>query len=222
MPFNSRAIKDSLEALRGSQFKSIYAEVTAEMLNAKQWSPEEQQAMQLLSSGHSAEEIQKQIDLNAESNQKMADLYFMILLNSLIRCQNNGATHVPFSLPQAEITSWTDNYSREDFAQDLLNHKDALNSTSLGREVLGAASEYTTLYESTKTKNSEESSTFDNIVKSLDFLGGIADGLTPMSRPLVKSSVGGGITDSYSAGFAVGLFATGVCEVGGLISSLMK
>lgn len=223
MPHNSESMKNTLEDLRKSQFQSIYKDVTTQIIQTEQWTHEEKHAMQLLSEGHAPKDIRKQIDLSEESNKKMADLYFMILLNSLIRCQNKGITHAPFALPKQEITSWTNDYPRDQFAKDLDSHKKTLSHTALGREALGSASDYKTLYESTKAQKSEQSSSFDPIENSLDFLGGIADGLSPMSTTAYnRSSISGLATDSYSEGLAVGLFADGVCKVGGLFASLMK
>ncbi|MCE0721689.1 MULTISPECIES: hypothetical protein [Legionella] len=226
MASNSQHLKKNLDDIRAvSEFKENYEQVTHEMLEAEHWTPEERETMHLLSEGDDPQSIRNQIQLDEESNKKIADIYFMILLNTLIRSK----IPMPFKLPEKEITSWPDHYPRDRFASDLLKHKKELASTAVGREVMKAASEYTSLYESTvghnpdkvDQKSDNKSSTFDRVCDSLGFLYGVADGLSFSA----KSPLPGVLTmtsNSASAGYAVGMFAKGIFELGGVVATLMK
>ncbi|HHT0593348.1 TPA: hypothetical protein ACTXXA_002261 [Legionella anisa] len=226
MVSNSQHLKKNLDGMRAaSEFKEVYQQVTHDMLETEHWTHEEREAMQLLSEGNDPQTIRNQIQLDEESSKKIADIYFMILLNTLIRSK----IPMPFELPEKEITSWPDNYPIDQFASDLLKHKKEMASTAVGREVMKAASEYTSLYESTVSQNPDitnqksdtKSSTFDRVCDSLGFLYGVADGLSfsaksPLPCVLTMTS------DSASAGYALGMFAKGVFELGGVVATLMK
>lgn len=227
MPSYSHPIKKDLNNMRSvSEFKQTYKQVAQEMIAAEKWTPEEKDAMHLFSAGHAPGSIRNQIQLSDESSKKIADMYFMILLNTLIRNQ----TPMPFKLPAKEIDSWPASYSRDQFAADLLKHKKQLNTTPVGKEVMRAASEYTSLYESTVGKtsaqgvnNSEksESSPLDKAATALGVLWGVADGLAfSPSNPFPSTHTMS--SESARTGYAAAVFAKGIFELGGLVASLSK
>ncbi|MCW8397319.1 hypothetical protein OQJ26_00735 [Legionella sp. PATHC038] len=230
---SSKDVKKDLDDIRAiSEFKQVYQQVTEEMLGAEQWTPDEKEAMHLLSQGHEPESIRKQVKLEEESNKKIADMYFMILLNTLIR----NKTKMPFNLPENEIDSWSENYSRNQFATDLLKHKKELSATPVGKEVMKTASGYAALYESTvgpkpdrsveqleqgNELKQNESSAVDKACNTVGFLYGLVDGLSfSAAQPFPGALTMG--SQSASAGYAAGMFAKGVFEMGGLVASLMK
>lgn len=222
MSTGPKYFKQDLGDMRASShFEEIFKEVTEEMLPGETWSYEEAEAMRLISEGQKPQDVRAQIKLNNESNKKIADMYFMILLNTLIRSR----APMPFKLPENEISSWPDNYSRGQFAADLANHQADLGRTAVGKKAMKAASEYAGLYESTvgpKPKRAAEkaeetaykaaqgdSSTFDKACNTLGFLYGVADALLP--GPSRLPSMLTVTSQSASMGYAAGMFANGIC-----------
>jgi hypothetical protein len=231
-------ISESRNQVQLKEFDALYKEELDKVLANQNWTENECLTMEMLENGEDLESIRKKANLDEESQKKIADMYFMCLMNSLIRYKNsNPQLKLPFDIPKEEISSWTNN-SRNEFAANLKKYEPELQQTSIGRRALDIASEYTTLYESTvgplptssptskdtsSAKNT--SSTYadkafdivDTVGSSLSFLAGVAEGVSLGSRPMYCST---GST-SEAAGFAVGLFARGILEVAKLASSLM-
>ncbi|CAM2849803.1 Uncharacterised protein [Legionella steigerwaltii] len=224
MSKNPNDVKNGLEDMKAAaNFDEIYKQITEDMLQNGTWSDEEVEAMRLISEGtHDPESIRDLIELDEEANKKIADMYFMILLNTLIRSK----ALMPFKLPENEIKSWPDNYSRGQFAADLCNYKEQLSRSEVGKKAMKAASEYTALYESTVGPKSEDaakeseqtahklakgdSSTFDKVCDTLGFLYGVADALLPgPSGPSLQTMT----SQSATMGYAAGMFANGVLEL---------
>ena len=218
-------------------FEKNYKEVTQEMLEKAQWTAEESEAMGLLLEGKRPDFIRKNTQLNEESNKKIADMYFMILLNTLIRSK----TPMPFKIPEQEINSWPENYSRNQFVAALNQNQDALKKSVQGKKVVQTASEYGVLYESMvkpnagsidtsskqqQSNSSEHSenkkeSTFNKAVDKymefsdkLDFLAGLANGLSP--DPALNISL---CSKAGCNGYNIGIFAKGIFDLGKLAAS---
>ena len=204
------------------------------MVEDVRWTQEEKDVMQLISENTDPASIHRQIQLDNESNKKIADVYFMVLLNSLIRSK----IQVPFKLPEKEISSWPNDYPIEQFAKDILKHKKSLSALPVGNEIMKSASDYAVLYESTvgktsdkttshsentdsKLRKSSDSSTFDKICDTLGFLYGLSDGLlSTLSNPYPSTTTM--MSESARVEYAAGIFAKGVFERGSLTINLMK
>ncbi|MGQ3889038.1 hypothetical protein ACQUW5_08405 [Legionella sp. CNM-1927-20] len=216
----------SLRELNVETFKNTYKKVVEDMVQQERWTEEEREAMRLLKEGNFFSLIRKRMTLDEESNKKIADLYFMVLLNSLIRSK----VQVPFKLPEKEITAWSKDYPRDKFVSELQKHKAELNKSAIGKEIIKTAADYATLYENTSGKTLSKrnqasthkvSSVEDKIVDSLSFLWGVANGLTsnprqPYSPPFISPN------NAATLGYGAGIFAQCIFELGGLAVSLMK
>jgi hypothetical protein len=228
------AIAESKNQAQLKKFEALYQDGLEKILANQDWSENECLTMELLENGEDLEKIRNKANLDEESQKKIADMYFMCLLNSLIRYKNsNPQFKLPFDIPKEEITSWTDN-SRNEFAANLKKFEPTLQKSPIGRRTLEIASEYTTLYESTVgplptssriSKENTSSSSVDNALNvvdkvgsSLSFLAGVAEGLSVGSSPIMCGPTG---SSSEAAGFALGLFARGVLEVAKITSSLI-
>jgi hypothetical protein len=211
--------KNAMKELHTSSlFKNTYQAVSMETLANETWTREENEAMQLLSEGHGPDFIKKQTQLDKESNQKIADLYFIILLNTLIRLKNVANSSLPFIVPKNEITSWTNDFPRNHFISLLDRHKDTM----------AVAADYAMLYKSTvgdketfNQKTSQERSCEKNTSKkvsdnkSLDFAYGVVDGLCSMR---VSSKVLNSDNTALKTGYALGTFAKFALEIGKVAS----
>ncbi|WP_115302233.1 hypothetical protein [Legionella beliardensis] len=235
MAWQSHYFKRDISEVRAvGEFKEAFKQVTQEMVEDVRWTQEEKEVMQLISENNDPRAIHRQIQLDNESNKKIADVYFMVLLNSLIRSK----IQVPFKLPEKEISSWPNDYPIEQFAKDILKHKKSLSSSPVGNEIMKAASDYAVLYESTvgktahqttdrsekassKLSKSSASSTFDNVSNTLGFLYGLSDGLlSTLSNPYPSTTTM--MSESARVGYAAGIFAKAVFELGSLAIHLMK
>ncbi|WP_131781464.1 hypothetical protein [Legionella gresilensis] len=184
--------------------------------------------MRLLAEGQFSPANHRSMTLNEESNKKIADLYFMVLLNTLIRSK----VQLPFELPEKEITAWDKDYPLNEFVSNLEKHKSELKKSVMGKEIIKTAAEYATLYESTSGKNlgqkeqkltnakSQESSTEDKLFDSLSFLWGVVNGLTySRSQPIGPYIP---IGDAANLGYGLGMFAKTIFELGSSLSSSLS
>ncbi|STX51822.1 Uncharacterised protein [Legionella busanensis] len=222
---NAHESKKIINDLNPSNFYNTYQQVVKDMVEQEQWTVEEKEAMQLLLERDRSPSTRERVSLDDASNKKIADLYFLILLNTLIRSK----AQLPFKLPKEELTAWSDDYPRNKFVSNLETYKKKLNQSPLGQEIIKTAAEYAYLYENTSGKevseikarsqsltDSDENSI--GVGDSLAFLWGVANGL--MDGSMHYGSFYTPTSNAAALGYGLGFFATAVVELGSLASSL--
>ena len=200
------------DSKRDSNFYAIYEQNCNKMLPGV-LTESENGALYLLTQAHGLDpkDILKQTNLDEKSNQKIADLYFLILVNTLIQCNQKQLTQVPFKLPEKELEAWPNNYSRNQFAEDLRLNESALRTSPIGTNVLDLAAGYASIYDNTVAEKPQQTSRklkttlsngMDELRKdSLEFLHNVAKGFFDNSTKLSEQS-----KVSEKVAYGVGLF----------------